>query len=94
VASEREVGVDSLLERPEPQLAESRPHRRRERLPVEIRERLVAPEPERLVQQRRPLTSVGRRTRPLPERREPVDVEPPVLHREDVARRAGGERGA
>jgi len=55
VRPERKVRVDALLERREPQLLEPAPLRLHERLVRQIRERVAAPEVERLLQQLGPL---------------------------------------
>ena len=89
VAAERELRLEALLERGEPQLLEPRDRRLRERLVGEVGERCAAPEPERTTEQVggalriAALERLGRVVRPA---LEAVEVEP--LR----ARRAGRSR--
>ena len=57
--AERELGVDPLLERDDPQLVEPRRLEPGELLLVEVGERRAAPERERLAQQRRAPCRLG-----------------------------------
>ena len=59
VAAERQVGVDPILERREPQLLEPSDLAVRERLAAKLGERLPVPERERVAQQGRPLARIG-----------------------------------
>ena len=61
VAAEREVGLDPLLERRQPQLLEPRRLDPRERLVVELGQRRPAPQRERLAQQARRRARARRR---------------------------------
>ncbi len=95
VAAEREIGVDSFLQRHEPKLLEPRDLRLREGLVREVGERRPAPERKRLAQSRR-------RTRCIPggqalpafvcEPREAVHVHSQRIELEHVAGRAPGDR--
>ena len=85
VAPEREVGVDSLLERAEAELLELCDRRRRERLAAELGERPAAPQRQGAVEELRLARAVGRRARFGAQALEAVEVERPRLHVEHVA---------
>ena len=91
VPAEREVGLDPLLERREPQLLEPLDGRARERLVGEVGERRPAPELERLAEQRGRRAGVVARARPLGLRRQALEArEVEVLVAERGAAYPGG----
>ena len=90
-AAEREVGVDAVLERHEPQLLQAPDLGLAERLVGEIGERAPAPERERLAQRARRRVGVAGRARGRQQALEPVQVEPVLRDPQLVARRAGHE---
>ena len=61
VAAERQVGLDPLLERRQPQILEPAALDPRERLLAELGQRRAAPQPERLAQQARRTLRLGLR---------------------------------
>ena len=64
MAAERQVGVDAILERGEPQLVQPGDLALRERLAAEIGQRLAVPQRERIAQARRPLGRIVPRLAP------------------------------
>ena len=86
VASELEVGVDPLLERPESQLLEVGPRSDGERLAVEPGQWNVTPERESLVEQLGSARAVPLRARSGTELGKPVEVEGTRLDLEHVTR--------
>ena len=90
VAATREVGLDPLLERDEPQLLEPRDLRLGERLVRQVAQRGTAPERERPAQLvRRGLRLVGPRL--AEQALEAVQIELPGIDAEEVAGRARDE---
>ena len=75
MAPEREVGVDAILERGEPQLLQSGDLARGERLAVKLGQRRPAPERQRIAQPRRPLAGVVASARIGDQRLEPGHVD-------------------
>jgi hypothetical protein len=94
VTAERQVGLDAVLERGEPEFLEPPRLRLGERLVGEVCERRAAPEPERGAQFGGGLLGVAERERfaaPLEESFEPAGVEPLGRNPKDVARCLGRE---
>jgi hypothetical protein len=89
LAAERQVRVDAVLERREPQLLQPRDLALRVRLAAELGERLAVPERERVAQERRPLGRIVVLPRPGDQRLEPRGVD---LVRRDVQQITGRAR--
>ena len=89
MAAERQVGVDAVLERREPQLLQPRDLALRLRLAAEIGQRLAVPQRERIAQQRRPLARIVPLARPGDQRLEPC-CSRPRARRPAADTRAGG----
>ena len=83
MTAERELGVDSVLERCEAQLLEPRACGLGEALVGEVRERRAAPERERLAQLRRRVRECGLSRVPQ-QRLEPVEVDLILLDLEQI----------
>ena len=92
VPSEREIGVDPLLERRKVSLLELCRRALRKRLVIELGQRNVAPESERLVEQRGPSDRVGRRPSLGSETVEAAEVERTRLDLEHVPGCPSGQR--
>ena len=89
VAAEREVGLDPLLQRRQPQILQPAGLDARERLLVELGQRRPAPQRERLAQQPRRARGLGRCARLGDEPLEPLQVD-----RLRLDLRAGSRAGA
>jgi hypothetical protein len=75
MAAERQVGVDAILERGQPELLQPGDLALRERFAVKIGQRLSAPERERVAQARRPLDGIVAGPRLGDQRLEPGQVD-------------------
>ena len=75
IATDRQVGVDAILDRRQTKLLQPGDLALRERLVPEVRQRLPAPERKRLVQACRPVARIGALSRPGDQRLELGDVD-------------------
>ena len=75
MAARRQVGVDPILQRRQPQLLQTGDLALRERLPLQIGQRLPPPQRQRITQPGRPITGIVPRTRPLDQRLKPRHVD-------------------
>ena len=92
--SDREIGIDAILERSEPKLLEPLDVDTGERLEREIGKRTAAPQRQRLAQPLRGTLRRARRERPasfLGQVLEAMEIQLAEAHAQEVARRAGHE---
>jgi hypothetical protein len=75
MAAERQLGVDAILDRREPQLLEPSDLALRECLALEVGQRLAPPERQRVAQARRPLARIVALAGPRDQRLEPGEVD-------------------
>ena len=75
MAAARQIGVDPILQRRQPQLLQTRDLALRQRLALQIGQRLPPPQRQRITQTGRAITGIPARTRPLHQRLKPRHID-------------------